>query len=41
MLQGKLTESKNEIDITNLTKGIYFVKIIFNDQIGLTKILKD
>lgn len=41
MMQGKLTNSKNEIDVTNLSRGIYFIKIVFEDQIGLIKIFKE
>jgi len=41
LITGKLTETKNVIDISTVPKGIYFVKIIFEDQVGLIKIIKD
>jgi hypothetical protein len=41
VITGKLTEQKNMIDVSNIPQGIYFVKIVFADKIGLIKIIKD
>jgi hypothetical protein len=41
VLNGKLTETKNEIDMRDIPQGIYFVKIILGDKIGLLKIVRE
>jgi trimeric autotransporter adhesin len=41
VMSGKITEPKNEIDVSIIPKGIYVVKIIYENKIGLIKIIKD
>jgi len=41
VITGKLHETKTLIDISNIPQGIYFIKIISGDNIGLLKIIKE
>jgi hypothetical protein len=41
LLQQKITTIKTEIDISSLAKGIYFVKLITNEAVGVRKIIKE
>ena len=41
LLQQDLTKNKNEIDISNLSKGIYIIRLVGNNWTGLKKIIKE
>jgi ELWxxDGT repeat protein len=41
VISGSLTETKNEIDVSGIPQGIYFIKIISDNKIGLIKIVRE
>jgi ELWxxDGT repeat protein len=41
VISGKLTETINEIDVSQIPRGIYFVKIIAGDKIGMIKFVRE
>ena len=40
LMQKNMTDRKTLLDITNLQKGIYFVKLFTNESVKVIKILK-